>query len=69
MSNRQHETVNRAASLYIEATQGDPSAIYRTLSPDFCYYAMRAGPNDPLSAASISCQLNVQQTEYIYNNL
>lgn len=67
--NHQHVIVNRAAYLYMEATQGDPNAIYRTLSPDFCYYAMRAGPNDPLSAAANPCQNTVQQTEYIYNNL
>jgi hypothetical protein len=55
--------------LYIKAAAGDPNAIARSLSPDFCYYAIRAPPNDPLSAASINCALNDQQTAFIYNNL
>lgn len=59
----------KAANLYIQAAEGDPNAIARTLSPDFCYYAVRAPSNNPLSAAAINCKLNDQQTAFIYNNL
>ena len=62
-------TYYRAAREYIKATQGNSDAILKTLSPDFCYYAIRAPPNDPLSAAAISCELNEEQTSAIYDNL
>lgn len=63
--------LDRASKLYIQAAtaSGQSNAIERSLSPDFCYYAVRAPANDPLSAASINCQLYSEQTQFIYNNL
>ena len=61
--------LSRASKLYIQDATGTPNAIERSLAPDFCYWAVRAPPDDPLSAASINCQLYSEQTEYIYNNL
>ena len=64
-----HPHLDRASKLYIKAAQGDTNAILKTLSPDFCYYAVRAPDGSPLAAASSNCGLYMQQTKAIYNNL
>lgn len=61
--------LGRAANAYINAAKGDPDAILKTLSPDFCYYAVRAPIGNPLSAAALYCKRNEEQTKAIYNNL
>ena len=55
--------------MYIDDAQGDPNAILRSLSPDFCYYAVKAKRGTPLAAAAASCRQYEEQTKAVYNNL